>query len=171
MAIGDLEGALQPEEHDMFKYVLGAEVTVMRNLLISGQFIQFRNLDYKDKERTCTTEAGGTAGSVAFDCSKYTADAPTLSMSNGLQKAEENENFYSLFFSKPFGPSDEHRWNNITMYEEDGGWWNRFDLEYSFTDELIGTAEWNQYWGDENTMLGQFEDSSNLQLGVRYIFE
>ncbi len=92
-------------------------------------------------------------------------------MTNGMNQGEENENFYSLFFSKPFGPSDEHRWNNITMYEEDGGWWNRFDLEYSFTDELIGTAEWNQYWGDENTMFGQFEDSSNLQLGVRYIFE
>ncbi len=166
LSIGDLSNALVMEDVDMFKYVIGVDVTVLTNMMVSGQFIQFRNLDYVDKDRTCRTQTG-----IAFDCSRYTGDMATLHMTNGMNQGEENENFYSLFFSKPFGPSDEHRWNNITMYEEDGGWWNRFDLEYSFTDELIGTAEWNQYWGDENTMFGQFEDSSNLQLGVRYIFE
>ncbi len=166
LSIGDLSNALVMEDADMFKYVIGVDVTVLTNLMISGQFIQFRNLDYEDDDRTCTTQTG-----IAFDCSRYTGDMATLNMTNGMNQGEENENFYSLFFSKPFGPSDEHRWNNITMYEEDGGWWNRFDVEYTFTDELIGSFEWNQYWGDEDTMLGQFDESSNLQVGIKYIFD
>jgi hypothetical protein len=81
------------------------------------------------------------------------------------------QNYYSLFFSKPFGPSQEHRWNNITIYEQRGsGWWNRFDVEYSFSDNLIGSAELNLYWGGENTLFGQFEDSSNFQVGLKYLF-
>ncbi|MEN8177371.1 MAG: RNA polymerase-associated protein rapA, partial [Pseudomonadota bacterium] len=134
--------------------------------MVSGQFIQFRNLDFVDEERTCYTQTG-----AAYDCSRYTGDMAALHMSNGLQKAEENEEFYSLFFSKPFGDSQEHRWNNITIAEEGGGYWNRFDVEYSFTDTVIGSAEWNHYWGDENTLFGQFDEASNLQFGVKWIFE
>ena len=91
-------------------------------------------------------------------------------MSNGLQKAEENKEFYSFFMSKPFGNEQQHRWNNIFMYEENGGKWNRLDVEYSFNDEIIGTAEYNKYWGDANTQFGQMEKSSNFQLGLKYIF-
>jgi len=178
LAIGDLSNAMKMEEADHFKYVLGADVTVLKNLMVSGQFIQFRNLDYIDKGRTCTTQAGrnvgagaGAASQYNFDCSKYTGDLATMNLANGMNKAYKNKEFYSLFFSKPFGPSDEHRWNNISMYEEGGGWWNRLDVEYSFTDELIGTAEWNNYWGDENTQFGQFKRSSNFQLGIRYLFD
>jgi hypothetical protein len=165
LAIGDLEGALRTEKTDMFKYVLGAEVNVLTNLLVSAQFIQFINMDYEDTSRTCTTQAGNR-----FDCSKYSADPATLHLSNGMQKAEEFDTFVSLFLSKPFGPSDEHRVNNIIIWEEGGGWWNRFDVEYTFTDELLGSFEWNQYWGDEDTTFGQFENSSNLQVGLKYIF-
>jgi len=43
-------------------------------------------------------------------------------------------------------------------------------VEYSFNDELIGMAEMNKYWGDTNTQFGQMENSSNLQLGLKYIF-
>ena len=165
LALGDLEGALRTEHQDMFKYVLGAEVNVLTNLLVSGQFIQFINLDYQNTRRTCTTQTG-----VAFDCSRYTADPATLHMSNGLARGQEVDNFFSLFLSKPFGPSQEHRWNNITIYEEGGGWWNRFDVEYSFKDDLLGSFEWNQYWGDKDTTFGQFEKSSNLQVGLKYLF-
>lgn len=165
LGIGYLPDSMTSVEHDVFKYVLGADVNVLTNLMVSGQFIQFRNLDYVDEQRTCTTQLGTT-----FDCSRYTADMATLHLENGMQKAKENEEFYSLFFSKPFGPSQEHRWNNITMYEEDDGWWNRFDVEYSFSDELVGAFELNYYWGNENTMFGQFEDSSNVQVGIRYLF-
>ncbi len=166
LGIGYLEGALVSEKTDVFKYVLGADVTVMTNLMLSAQFIQFRNLDFQDEHRTCTTQTGET-----FDCSRYTADQAVLSLDNNLQKAEENKEFYSFFMSKPFGPSQEHRWNNIVMMEEGGGFWDRFDVEYSFTDALIGTFEVNQYWGDNNTMFGQFEESSNVQVGVKYIFD
>ena len=166
LAIGDLANALTIEDADFFKYVIGADFTVLTNMLVSGQFIQFRNLDYEDEDRTCTTQTG-----QRFDCSRYTGDFPSLHLSNGLQQDEENKEFYSLFFSKPFGPSDEHRWNNITIYEENGGWWNRFDVEYSFTDLLIGSAQWNQYWGDDDTQFGQFEDSSSIQVGLKYIIE
>ena len=166
LAIGDLEGALRTEKQDMFKYVLGGDITVWTNLLVSAQFIQFINLDFEDTERTCTTQTG-----IRFDCSRYTADQASLHLNNGLKQGEEYKEFYSLFFSKPFGDSQEHRWNNITIHEEGGGWWNRLDVEYTFTDTLFGSAEWNHYWGDEDTTFGQLAKSSSLQLGVKWIFE
>ena len=93
-----------------------------------------------------------------------------MHLGNGFNKAEENKNFYSLFFSKPFGAEQQHRWNNIFMYEENGGKWNRFDVEYSFNDTLIGMLEYDRYWGDDNTQFGQLENASNLQLGLKLIF-
>ncbi len=166
LAIGDLTNSLKMEDADYFKYVLGADITVATNLLVSGQFIQYMNLDYIEEKDSCTTATG-----VTIDCSRYTGDFPTLSMGNGLNQGYENKEFYSLFFSKPFGASQEHRWNNIFIYEEGGGKWNRFDVEYSFSDTLIGSAEWNNYWGDENTTFGQFNKSSNFQVGVKWLFE
>jgi hypothetical protein len=166
LAIGDLAGALTMQEADMFRYVIGADTTIMTDMMLSGQFIQFRNLDYVDEKRTCTTATG-----TSIDCSKYTADMPTLHMSNQLQSAEENKEFYSLFLSKPFGESGEGRWNNIFIYEEGGGKWNRFDVEYGINDQLIGTFEYNKYFGDKNTMFGQFENASNVQVGIKYLLQ
>ncbi len=166
LGIGDLTNALTMEDMDKFSYVLGVDVTVLTNMMVSGQFIQQNNLDFIDDSRTCTTQAGNV-----FDCSRYTGDFSTLHLTNGLNKGWENKEFYSLFFSKPFGESQLGRWNNITMVEDGGGFWNRFDIEYSFTDELIGSAELNLYWGDEDTTFGQFKDSSNAQIGVKYIWE
>ena len=166
LGIGDLSNALTMQDMDKFSYVLGVDVTVFTNMLVSGQFIQQNNLDFVDENRTCTTQAGNT-----FDCSRYTGDFSTLSLTNGMNKGWENKEFYSLFFSKPFGEGQLGRWNNITMYEDGGGFWNRFDVEYSFTDELIGSAELNLYWGDEDTTFGQFKESSNAQIGVKYIWE
>jgi hypothetical protein len=165
IGIGDLANGLKMEESDFFKYVIGADITVLTNMMVSFQFIQFINLDYVDDDRTCTTQAGNT-----YDCSRYTGDFPTLNVTNSLRASEEFKEFYSLFFSKPFGASQEHRWNNITIYEENGGWWNRLDVEYSVTDNLILTGAWNQYWGDFDTQFGQMEKSSNLQVGLRFIF-
>jgi hypothetical protein len=152
LAIGDLVGALQMKKADRFKYVVGVDITVLTNMLVSTQFIQDRNLDFVD------------------DASGYTTDYATMHLSNGFQKAEKNKEFYSLFFSKPFGSSGEHRWNNIFMFEENGGKWNRFDVEYSINDDMVATAEYNKYWGDENTQFGQLEKSSNIQLGFKYSF-
>jgi hypothetical protein len=166
LGIGDLTNALTMEKGDTFKYVLGADITVLTNMLISGQFIQFLNLDFVEETRTCTTQAG-----QQYDCSRYTGDFATLSLLNGMNKGYEDKEFYSLFFSKPFGDSQEHRWNNIFIFEEGGGKWNRFDVEYSFTDTLLGSAEWNHYWGDENTTFGQFHTSSNLQVGIKWLIE
>ena len=166
LSIGDLEGALRPEEADFFKYVIGVDVTVMTNLLVSGQFIQFRNLDFENDKRTCTTAFG-----QSFDCSRYTADPATLNLTNGLQKGWKNKEFYSLFLSKPFGPNQLGRANNIIIFEEGGGYWNRLDAEYSLSDELIVTGEVNLYWGDEDTTFGQFKNSSNIQVGFKYIIE
>ena len=166
LGIGDLTNALTMEDMDKFSYVIGLDATVFTNMLVSGQFIQMNNLDYVDDKRTCTSQAGNT-----YDCSRYTGDFATMHLTNGLNKGWENKEFYSLFLSKPFGPSQLGRWNNITMYEDGGGWWNRLDAEYSFTDELIGSAELNLYWGDEDTQFGQFEASSNVQVVVKYIWE
>jgi hypothetical protein len=166
LGIGDLTNALKMEDADYFKYVLGADITVATNLLISGQFIQYRNLDYIDEADTCRTQTG-----VTMDCSRYTADFATMSLSNSLQQGYEDKEFYSIFLSKPFGESQEHRWNNIFIYEEGGGKWNRFDVEYTFTDTVLASVEWNNYWGEENTTFGQFRDSSNFQVGLKWIIE
>jgi hypothetical protein len=160
LSIGDLTDALKMEKGDRFKYVLGVDVTALTNMMVSLQFIQDRNLDYID---TSTTIGPYTLG-------KYTTDYATMSMSNSFNKAEKDKNFYSLFLSKPFGASGEHRWNNIFMFEENSGKWNRLDAEFSIDDDTQATVEYNKYWGDANTQFGQLEKSSNIQVGVKYSF-
>ncbi len=169
LANGDLVGALKTEKADFFKYVIGVDATVMTNLLISGQFIQFRNLDFVDDK--CSFITQGMATGPAASCAKYTGDPTSMNVTNGLKKGYKNKEFYSLFLSKPFGANQLGRVNNIIIYEEGGGYWNRLDAEYSLSDQVILTGELNYYWGDEYTMFGQFENSSNVQLGVKYIIE
>jgi len=152
LGIGNLTGALKMEDADMFKYVLGVDLTVMTNMLVSTQLIQFYNLDYIDEGN------------------RYTGDFSSMHLTNGMKKGDEVESFVSFFLSKPFGSDGQHRWNNIIIAENGGGYWDRLDVEYSFNDNIIGTVEYNMYWGDEDTMFGQFEDSSNLQLGLKLIF-
>jgi hypothetical protein len=164
LSIGDLTDSLKMEKGDRFKYVLGADITALTNMMVSVQFIQDRNLDYVD---TSSTISGN---SDISSLGKYTADYSTMSMSNSFNKAEKDKNFYSLFFSKPFGASGEHRWNNIFMFEENGGKWNRLDAEFSIDDDTQATVEYNKYWGDANTQFGQLEKSSNIQVGVKYSF-
>jgi hypothetical protein len=160
LRLGDLVGALKNEKHDFFKYVIGADFSIGTNLLFSTQFIQFINLDYVD----VTSSVGHVTDK------RYTADPAVMHLSNGFKKAQEYKEFVSLFFSKPFGEAQRGRWNNITIVEDEGGYWNRFDMEYSFSDELVGTAEWNQYWGDSDSQFGQMKESSSIQMGVKYIF-
>ena len=167
LGYGDLVGGLQPVETDMFKYVLGVDVTVLTNLLVSTQLIQMYNLDFIDTNKDAN---GNTCPTTTDNCGVYTGDPSTLAVSNGLKKGDEIETFISFFLSKPFGSDVQHRWNNILIAENDGGYWNRFDVEYSFNDEFVGTAQWNKYWGDDDTTFGQFEDSSNFQVGLKYIF-
>jgi len=164
LAIGDLTGGLQMEKADMLRYVVGLDITALTNMMISTQFIQMRNLDYVD------TPCTGTTGYASYDCSKYTGDMATMHLTNGLNKAKKNKEFYSLYLSKPFGESGQHRWNNIFMLEEGGGKWNRLDVEYTIDDNTVATAEYNKYFGNENTQFGQFKNSSNVQLGVKYTF-
>jgi hypothetical protein len=160
---GDLVGGLSMVEGDYFKYVAGVDITRLTNMMISLQFIQERNLDFIDETQSCHSEYGA-------NCGRYTGDRATLHQSNGLQKAEKNKEFYSVFLSKPFGASGEHRWNNISMFEENGGRWNRFDIEYSINDDVQATAEVNSYFGDANTQFGQLSASNNIQVGVKYSF-
>ncbi len=160
---GDLVGGLTMVKGDMLKYVLGADITVLTNMMVSAQFIQEVNLDYIDQTQTAHSEYGANKG-------RYTADRASLHLTNGLKKAKEFKEFYSLFFSKPFGDSGEHRWNNILMLEDGGGRWNRLDAEFSIDDDTQATVEWNKYFGDENTQFGQLSKSSNIQVGVKYSF-
>ena len=157
-AIGDLPGALTMLNADRFKFVLGADITVLTNMLVSGQYISDRNLNFID---------GNT------DTGIYSTDYATMHLSNGFNKAIEDKQYYSLFFSKPFGESGQHRWNNITMAEEGVGenaYWNRLDVSYGLADDVEGTVEFNNYWGNANTQFGQLKDSSNMQVGVKYSF-
>jgi len=167
LSIGDLPAALTMRKGDRFRYVLGADITVLTNMLVSGQFIQDRNLDYVDDN---TDWNGATCTATQVNCGSYTTDYATMHLTNQFNKARENKNFYSLFLSKPFGPNQLGRWNNILMAEQGGGYWNRFDMEYSFTDNVVGLFELNNYWGDDNTQFGQLEDASNVQVGFKYLF-
>ena len=161
MSIGNITEALTMHKADKFKYVIGADVTVLTDMMLSAQFIQERNLDFVDT----TSNLSGSSRA------RYTASYANMSLLNGFQKDLENKEFYSIFLSKPFGDSGEGRWNNILMLEEGGGRWNRFDVEYSLTNDLIGTLEYNKYWGDANTQFGQLEAASNVQVGLKYLFE
>ena len=155
---GFLVSSLNMTKGDRFKYVLGADITALTNMMVSLQFIQDRNLDYVDD------------GSINNGIWKYTGDMATMHLTNNLNKAEENKEFYSLYLSKPFGESGQHRWNNIFIFEENNGRWNRFDVEYTIDDNTIGTVEYNKYWGNPDTQFGQFKDSSNIQVGLKYTF-
>jgi hypothetical protein len=155
---GFLASSMVMTKGDRFKYVLGADITALTNMMVSVQFIQDMNLDYVDVGNKDATNW------------KYTGDMATMSLTNNLNKAEENKEFYSIFLSKPFGASGEHRWNNIFMFEEGDGMWNRLDAEFSIDDDTQATVEYNKYWGDENTQFGQLEKSSNVQVGVKYSF-
>ena len=158
-SIGHLTEGLKMEKADKFRYVIGADVTALTDMMVSAQFIQERNLDFVDG----TSDYHGLG--------RYTADFASMHMSNNFKKGIENKEFYSLFLSKPFGASGEGRWNNILMLEEGGGRWNRFDVEYSLSNDLIGSIEYNKYWGDANSQFGQLEAASNVQVGLKYLFE
>ena len=155
---GFLASALKMTKGDRFKYVLGADITALTNMMVSVQFIQDVNLNFVD------------IGNADANDWKYTADMATMHLSNNLNKGKEAKEFYSVFLSKPFGASGEHRWNNIFMYEDGAGKWNRLDAEFSIDDNTQATLEWNKYFGDENTQFGQFAKSSNIQVGVKYSF-
>jgi len=155
---GFVDSAFTNQKTDYIKYVLGADITAMTNMMISAQFIQIVNLDYVD------------VGNYNETTWKYTADTAVMSLDNNMQKALQFKEFYSLFLSKPFGASGEHRWNNILMLEEGGGKWNRLDAEFSIDDDTQATVEWNKYFGDENTQFGQLSASSNVQVGFKYSF-
>jgi len=164
LRIGNASAAFTNQKTDYFKYVIGADITALTNMMISAQLIQIRNLDYVNETVNATSDNTTTTGQ------RYTGDTAAMHLTNGMQKAEENKEFYSLFFSKPFGASGEHRWNNIFMFEENGGKWNRLDAEFSIDDETQVTVEFNKYFGDENTQFGQLAKSSNVQLGFKYSF-
>jgi len=153
LSIGNLTEGLRPDEVSFFKYVLGAETILFTNLTVSAQFIQFVNLDFKGSNDV------------------YHGSQAALSLTNDLKKGYKYNNFGSLFLSKPFGTQQDGRVNNIIIAERGGGYWNRLDVEYRFTDALIGSAEWNTYFGNRDTQFGQYRDSSNFQLGIKYIFE
>jgi hypothetical protein len=156
---GFFTAAFANHDTDYFKYVLGADITALTNMMISAQFIQIVNLDYVNE------------GSITHtDTWRYTGDTAAMHLTNGLQAAEEFKEFYSLFLSKPFGASGEHRWNNILMAEDGGGYWNRLDAEFSIDDDTQVTLEMNHYFGDENTQFGQLSASSNIQVGFKYSF-
>jgi len=161
---GFFASSFTPTKSDIFSYVLGADITALTNMMVSLQFIQINNLDHVDE--------GSSASSATWRSNtwRYTADAASMSLKNNLQKADKYKEFVSLYLSKPFGASGQHRWNNIFMYEDDGGKWNRLDVEYAYDDNTVLTAEYNKYFGNENTQFGQFKNSSNMQVGVKYSF-
>jgi len=169
--IGDVANALKMEKGDRFKYVIGADITLLTNMMVSLQFIQDRNLDYVDQASTAVDAANNPAGTTLYTGHRrYTADMATMHITNNLNQAKKNKEFATIYLSKPFGSSGQHRWNNLLLHEEGGGNWNKFDVEYAIADDIVATGEINRYFGDENTQFGQLKDSSNVQLGLKVTF-
>lgn len=163
LAYGDFAGAFQNERADFLNYVVGLDVTVMTNLFMSVQFMDKWNLDYVDEKVQYTGNSK--------EYGKFTANPATMSLSNGFKPAEEHQIMYTFFLSKPLLENDAMRVNNIFLYEQDnGGYWDRFDVEYSYSDNVILSAAYNQYGGDDNGVFGQFKKMSNAQVGFKYIF-
>jgi len=158
---GFLVSSVKMVPGDRFKFVLGADITVLTNMMVSAQFIQDSNRSFVDTGDKDSTEWA------------YTADMATMSLTNNLNKGIKDKNFYSLFFSKPFGASGENRWSNILMIEEgagENGHWNRFDVDFGISDDVQATVEVNTYGGNTNTQFGQLDKSDNMQVGVKYSF-
>jgi len=158
---GFLVSSVKMVKGDRFKFVLGADITVLTNMMVSAQFIQDSNRSFVDT---------GDKDSANWE---YTADMATMSLTNNLNKGIKDKNFYSLFFSKPFGASGENRWSNILMIEEgvgENGHWNRFDVDFGISDDVQATVEVNTYGGNTNTQFGQLDKSDNMQVGVKYSF-
>ena len=163
LAYGDFAGAFTNQKASFLNYVVGLDVTVMRNLFMSFQFMDKWNLDYVDEN----VQYAGNSKTY----SKHTANPATMSLSNGFKAGEEHAIAYTFFMSKPLMESDALRVNNIFLLEnENYGWWDRFDLEYSYSDDIVLTAAINQYGGDTNGVFGQFQYMSNAQVGFKYIF-
>ncbi|MCB1866381.1 MAG: RNA polymerase-associated protein rapA [Chromatiales bacterium] len=171
LGIGNITEGLKPEKADFFKYVLGVDITVLTNLLVSTQFIQFINLDFEDSDKDSITGADCSTTPNPVNCGRYTADPAFLHLENGLAKGQEFKNFFSLFLSKPIGGEQQGRVNNILILEDIGGRWNRLDVEWGLTDNIILTGEWNHYWGESNSLFGQFHNSSNVQAGVKVLLD
>ena len=154
LGYGDLANALEMREIDRFKFVIGFDFTFLTNMFSSLQIIRDINLDYMG------------SGDVRD------ADFATMMLSNGFNTdgAVEFKEYYSLYFSKPFGVSGQHRWNNMTMYEGGDGWWNWFTVGFGMTDNIEATLELNHYWGNPNTAFGQHQKSNNIQVGFKYNF-
>jgi hypothetical protein len=150
LSYGDLSHALLMDKIDRFKFVLGFDLTLLTNMFSSLQIIRDNNMDY----------------------SEFHADFATMMLSNGFNTAGavKSKEFYSLYFSKPFGVSGQHRWNNMTMYEGGDGWWNWFTIGFGMTDNIEATFETNHYWGTPNTQFGQLQNSNNVQIGFKYNF-
>ncbi|MFK5936987.1 MAG: hypothetical protein QM497_01210, partial [Sulfurimonas sp.] len=163
LAYGDLAGAFTNQKADFINYVVGLDVTVMTNLFMSFQFMDKWNLDYVDED---VQYQGNTR-----KYSKHTANPATMSLANGFKAAEEHQIMYTFFLSRPFLEGDALRVNNIILLEnENAGWWDRLDFEYSYSDEILITGALNLYGGDDYGVFGQFKNSSNVQLGFKYIF-
>ena len=160
LSYGDLASSLEMREIDRFKFVIGFDFTFLTNMFSSLQIIRDINLD----SMYC---APGTTVKVTCD-----ADFATMMLSNGFNTdgAVEFKEYYSLYFSKPFGVSGQHRWNNMTMYEGGDGWWNWFTVGFGMTDDIEATFELNHYWGNPNTAFGQHQKSNNVQVGIKYNF-
>jgi hypothetical protein len=165
LAYGDIDNAFTVQDADFINYVIGADVTVFTNLFVSVQFMDKWNLDYVNG----TSDWKGTMGTQTYGL--YTANPATMSLGNQFDKAEEHQIMYTLYLSKPLLESDAMRVNNLFLYENDnGGYWDRFDLEYSYSDDITLSAAYNFYGGDRNGVFGQFQDMSNVQVGIKYIF-
>jgi len=164
LAYGDLAGAFTNRKADFLNYVIGLDMTVMTNLFMSFQFMDKWNLDYVD-------EGVSYQGNNGQTYSKHTANAATMSLANGFKKAEQHQIMYTFFLSRPFLEGDALRLNNIILLENDnGGYWDRLDFEYSYSDDVVLTGALNVYGGDQFGVFGQMANSSNMQLGFKYIF-
>lgn len=187
MAIGHLTDALKMEKTDFVKYVIGLDHGGGAGLFISAQLIQFINLDYVNERSEwnhdinimreySANNGSGVAQRKVADYRRYTGNFDSMHLTNGMQATDQIETYGSLFLTNVFGDSDEHRWQNIFIWENGGkyaghGFWNRFDVEYSFSDSLIGSVEWNQYFGDQDTLFGQFRDASSIQVGIKLLLD
>lgn len=163
LAYGDLAGAFTNRKADFLNYVIGLDMTVMTNLFMSFQFMDKWNLDYVDEK----VQYDGNTRAYSL----HTANPATMSLANQFKKAEEHQIMYTFFLSRPFLEGDALRVNNIVLLENDnGGYWDRLDFEYSYSDDIVLTGAVNVYGGDDFGVFGQMANSSNMQLGFKYIF-
>jgi hypothetical protein len=129
---------------DNFNYVIGLDKYIWTNWLFSFQFIQFiSSIDTKHGEPLIFGATG----------------APLDKIENTLSLKISTDFFHERLKAEV-----------LTLYGDDNNWRTSPRLEYEIRDYLTMAAGIHAFWGPKNSLYGEFRDSDEIYLELKYGF-